>query len=186
VDQECDPRGSNLDLGTAKLRLTRAGETARVTKPSNTFQVRRGDQLSFHTHKILVQNVEVIALGARRGPSARKPKHSILISTTEDAPQPPRLTRSRASPAKAPLHGTLSSSHRGANTASNVKFMGLRRYVCPRRLTFFMQARIMLVIHPDECIVLRRFAETELPRSAMPIVTPRYTERTIQIDGKWL
>lgn len=72
-------------IGKRKLRLTRAGETARVTKPH--FQVRAGDQLSFTRHKILV-HVEVIALGARRGP-APEAQTLYLDLTTEDAPQPP-------------------------------------------------------------------------------------------------
>ncbi|GLQ24814.1 hypothetical protein GCM10007853_26880 [Algimonas ampicilliniresistens] len=70
-------------IGKRKLRLTRAGETTRVTKPH--FQVRAGDQLSFMRHKGLV-HVEMIAPGTRRGP-APEAQTLYLDLTTEDAPQ---------------------------------------------------------------------------------------------------
>lgn len=49
------------------MRLTRSGDTNRITKPH--FQIRPGDRLSFMRHKQLVE-VEMVAPGERRGPAS--------------------------------------------------------------------------------------------------------------------
>jgi ribosome-associated heat shock protein Hsp15 len=66
-------------IGKKKLRLTRAGETNRVSKPH--FHIRPGDQVSFMRHQRLT-HVEMIASGTRRGPA---PEARSLYLDLQDA-----------------------------------------------------------------------------------------------------
>ena len=52
-------------IGKGKVRLERAGQTTRITK--SHFKVRQGDRVTFLRAEQLV-DVEVVALGTRRGP----------------------------------------------------------------------------------------------------------------------
>lgn len=52
-------------IGKGKVRLMRAGESRRITK--SHFKVRAGDRVTFMRAENLV-DVEVIAIGTRRGP----------------------------------------------------------------------------------------------------------------------
>ncbi|MEM7728899.1 MAG: S4 domain-containing protein [Pseudomonadota bacterium] len=63
----CKTRGeAQAIIAKKKLRLTRTGETARVTKPH--FLIRPGDRVSFMRHRQLIE-VEMLAPGTRRGPA---------------------------------------------------------------------------------------------------------------------
>lgn len=66
------------------MRLTRGTEMLRVRKPH--FQVRAGDKIAFTRNKLLM-TVEIVDVGARRGPAAEAQSLYIDLSET-DGPQP--------------------------------------------------------------------------------------------------
>ena len=70
-------------IAKGRLRLTRANDTSRVTKPH--YQVRPGDRISFMRHRVL-SDVEVVAPGTRRGPAseARTLYHDLSGGAQED------------------------------------------------------------------------------------------------------
>ena len=67
-------------INKGRLRLSRAGDTSRVTKPH--FQVRPGDRVSFMRHRALT-DVEVVAPGTRRGPAPEA--RTLYIDLSEQA-----------------------------------------------------------------------------------------------------
>ncbi|MEO1101131.1 MAG: S4 domain-containing protein [Pseudomonadota bacterium] len=58
---------ASRQISARGVRLTRYGETRRVTKPGAT--VTAGDQVTFVRAKA-IEAVEILALGTRRGPAA--------------------------------------------------------------------------------------------------------------------
>ncbi|MEM9600598.1 MAG: S4 domain-containing protein [Pseudomonadota bacterium] len=68
-----------------KLRLTRNGETSRITKPH--FQIRPGDQVSFMRHRQLI-HVEMRETGTRRGPATEARSLYIDLSSPDGSQSP--------------------------------------------------------------------------------------------------
>ena len=75
----CKTRREAQDLiGKGRLRVSRGGDTSRVTKAH--YQLRPGDRVAFMRHKRLV-HVEMVAPGDRRGPA---PEARALYRDLED------------------------------------------------------------------------------------------------------
>ncbi len=58
---------ASKQISARGVRLTRYGDTRRVTKPGAT--VAPGDQVTFVRGKV-IEAIEILALGTRRGPAA--------------------------------------------------------------------------------------------------------------------
>lgn len=71
-------------INKGRLRVTRGTETLRVRKPH--FQVRAGDKVAFTRNTLLV-TVEMVDVGARRGPASEAQSLYIDLSET-DGSQP--------------------------------------------------------------------------------------------------
>lgn len=75
-------REAQTIISKKKLRLTRNGETSRITKPH--YQIRPGDQVSFIRHQQLI-HVEMIAVGTRRGPATEARSLYFDLSKSDEA-----------------------------------------------------------------------------------------------------
>ena len=65
-------------IAAGKVRLTRAGQTTRISKPH--YQLRAGDGLSFMRGETMF-NITVTAMPERRGPAPEARTHYILMET---------------------------------------------------------------------------------------------------------
>ncbi len=72
-------------VNSGKVRLTRSGQTTRVSKPH--YSLRAGDGLSFMRGETLL-NVTVTAIPERRGPAPEARAHYELMETAPSTRRP--------------------------------------------------------------------------------------------------